>query len=241
MYTLGLKYFWLNPRSHRVVWVFFFLITISSFTAKHRNSKGIAGSPPFAASLHGLENCWSQQVCALKIASPLLQLTCSLLEKYFYPGCSATGTHSAERRRAACAVNTCRSSAWWREISRRSHPQQSSFSPVSVAVLGCGHHHQDRQRTVSFPCFGAHLLQLLVCTGHSSWVGALGSFVPCQKLPMSLLVRTILLLRVSQIGLQPPKPLVLWRSCRGPSLPHTELSQYRAELQSNLVVVGMAS
>lgn len=54
---------------------------------------------------------------------------------------------------------------------------------------------------VSFPFFGAHLLQILVCTGHSSWVGAPGSSVPRQKLPVSHLVRAIPLLRVSQLGL----------------------------------------
>lgn len=42
---------------------------------------------------------------------------------------------------------------------------------------------------------GAHLLQLLACMDHSNWVGALGPSMPCQKLPMSLLVRAILLLQ----------------------------------------------
>lgn len=42
---------------------------------------------------------------------------------------------------------------------------------------------------------GAHLLQLLACMGHSNWVGALGPSTQCQKLPMSFLVRAILLLQ----------------------------------------------
>ena len=42
---------------------------------------------------------------------------------------------------------------------------------------------------------GAHLLQLLACMGHSNWLDALGPSKPCQKLPVLLLVRVVLLLQ----------------------------------------------
>lgn len=54
---------------------------------------------------------------------------------------------------------------------------------------------------------GAHLLQLLACTGHSNWVGAPEPSTPRQKLPMFIVVRAILLLWGSTTWGTSPHPL----------------------------------
>lgn len=88
---------------------------------------------------------------------------------------------------------------------------------------------------------GAHLLQLLACTDHSNGMGAPGLSMPCQKLPVSLLVRAILLFQGFTTWATSLQALCSSMKVFQSSEAASELPQCRDVLISNLAIVEMAS